>query len=76
METITRERSEIELLLNDSPSLKGDVARMISENCPRVARLTTLRLHGEEIGGLTPPSYTEDQVLGEWFPGDPLAPPP
>src|SRR5207244_7379218 len=37
METITRERSEIELLLNDSPSLRSDVARMISENCPRVA---------------------------------------
>src|SRR5437660_4837127 len=32
METITRERSEIELLLNDSPSLRSDVARMISEN--------------------------------------------
>jgi hypothetical protein len=71
-ETITRERSEIELLLNDSPSLRGDIARMIAESCPRVAHLTTrvLRLHGEEIGNLAPPNYTEDQVLGDWFPGD------
>jgi hypothetical protein len=68
----TWERSEIELLLNDSPSLRGDVARMISENCPRVVRLTTriLRLHGEEIDRLAPPSYTEEQVLGDWFPGN------
>jgi Domain of unknown function DUF29 len=50
METIARERSEIELLLNDSLSLRSEIARMITEESPRVARLTTrvLRLHGEE----------------------------
>jgi len=72
METITRQRSEIELLLNDSPSLSGDVARMITEELPRVARLTTrlLRLQGEASSNLAVPSYTEEQVLGDWFPGD------
>jgi hypothetical protein len=70
METITRQRSEIELFLNDSPSLRGDVGRMITEESPRVARLTTrvLRLHGEALSNLAVPSYTEGQVLGDWFP--------
>ena len=78
METIARERSEIELLLNDSPSLKGDVARMIAEESLRVARLTSrvLRLHGEDVGNIAPPTYIEEQVLGDWFPGDLLAFPP
>jgi hypothetical protein len=78
MESIARERSEIELVLNDSPSLKGDVARMIAQESPRVARLTSrvLRLHGEEVGNIAPPTYTEEQVLGDWYPGDLLAPPP
>jgi Domain of unknown function DUF29 len=74
METITRQRSEIELLVNDSPSLRRDVSRIVTEEAPRVARLTTrvLRLHGEDPGNLAIPSYTEDQVLGDWFPGDSL----
>jgi Domain of unknown function DUF29 len=78
METIARERAEIELVLNDSPSLKGDVARMIAEESARVARLTSrvFRLHGEDVGNIAPPTYTEEQVLGAWYPGDPLAPPP
>jgi Domain of unknown function DUF29 len=78
METIARERLEIELWFNDSPSLKGDVARMIAETSSRVAQLTThvLRLYGEDVGNLTPPTYTEDQVLGDWLPGDAPHPSP
>jgi hypothetical protein len=70
VETIARERSEIELLLDDSPSLRGEVALMIADASPRAARLTTrvLRLHGQEVGNLAPPTYTEAQVLGDWFP--------
>jgi Domain of unknown function DUF29 len=76
METIARERSEIELLLDESPSLRRDVAAIIAEASPKTARLTTrvLRLHGEDVGHLTPPGYTEDQVLGDWLPGDPPHP--
>lgn len=72
IETILRERSEIELLLADNPSLRKDAGRIIKEEAPRVARLTTrvLRLHGEDAGTLAAPTYTEGQVLGEWLPGD------
>jgi hypothetical protein len=72
IETIVRERSEIELLLADNPSLRRDVGRIITEEAPRVARLTArvLRLHGEDRGNLAAPTYIEGQVLGDWFPGD------
>ena len=78
MEAIARQRSDIELVLNDSPSLKGDVARIIAEESSRVARLTShvLRLYREDVGNIAPPTYTEEQVLGDWYPGDLLAPPP
>ena len=72
IETVTRERSQIEPLLDESPSLRREVAGMMRQVSPGVARLTTrvLRLHGENVGNLSPPGYTEDQVLGGWFPGD------
>jgi hypothetical protein len=72
IESIAHHRSEIELLLNDSPSLRREVARIIGEEAPRVARRTArvLRLHGEDVGDLAVPNYTEEQVLGDWFPGE------
>jgi hypothetical protein len=72
IETIARQRSEIEPLLDDSPSLIREVPRIITEEAPRVARLTTsvLRLHGEDVGNLAVPNYTEEQVLGDWLPGE------
>ena len=72
METISRERLNIEYLLEDSPSLRGEVEAMIEELKPRVARLATASLfgYGEAVKKLSPPSYTEEQVLGDWFPGD------
>ena len=72
IETIVRERSEIDLLLADNPSLRRDFGRIITEEAPRVARLTTrvLRLHGEYKGNLAAPIYEEGQVLGDWFPGN------
>jgi Domain of unknown function DUF29 len=76
METIARERSQIEPLLDESPSLRREVAGIITQVSPGVARLTTriLHLHGEDVGNLPPPEYREEQVLGDWFPSD--APPP
>jgi hypothetical protein len=78
METIARERLDAERLLEDSPSLRGEIARMISQEGPRVARLTTRVLlgQGEGVGTLAAPTYVEDQVLGDWFPEDPSTPPP
>jgi len=76
VETVGRERSEIELLLDDSPSLRGEVASMVLAETTRTARrmIQTLRRHSEAapevIGKITAASYSEDQVLGDWFPGD------
>jgi Domain of unknown function DUF29 len=75
METIGRERSDVELLLDDSPSLKGEVGGMVPGETGRAARrmIQTLRHLGETtpdlIGKITTAKYTEDQVLGDWFPG-------
>ncbi len=76
IDTIGRERRDIEDLLNDSPSLRARVASMIARETPRTVRLVSrsLRNHGETnpetIARAERASYTEDQVLGDWFPGD------
>ncbi|TMJ57093.1 MAG: DUF29 domain-containing protein [Alphaproteobacteria bacterium] len=74
MDTISRERLNIEDLLRDSPSLKNQLATIIEQLKPRVTRLAGASLFGyETVRTLLHPSYTEDQVIGDWFPGeDPL----
>jgi uncharacterized protein DUF29 len=78
IDTIGRERRDIENLLNDSPSLRPNVAGLIEREMPRTIRLVarSLRNHGETnpetIAMVEKANYTEDQVLGDWFPGDPL----
>jgi hypothetical protein len=73
MRTIDRERSEIELVLDDSPSLRREVARLIESSSPRAARFATSDLfgYGESVAKLPTPNYTEEQVLGDWFPEPP-----
>ncbi|MGH7126583.1 MAG: DUF29 domain-containing protein, partial [Stellaceae bacterium] len=77
MDTVARERLESELLLDDSPSLKGEVGRMTKEETSRAARHATsiLLRHNEAtpetVAQITGARYTENQVLGDWFPGDP-----
>lgn len=76
MDTIDRERSTVERLLQQSPSLRGEVGRMILAETPRAARLAARSLlrHGETTAAavvrLSGASYTEDQVLRDWFPCD------
>jgi Domain of unknown function DUF29 len=72
MDTINRERLNIEDLLEDSPSLKRELPSIIEQLKPRVARLASSSLfgYGETVKKLPLPTYTESQVLGEWFPGD------
>ena len=76
METIGRERSEIEVLLDENPSLKGDIPKLVPTEMARAARyaIQALRRHGEAtpqiLAKLGAASYTEEQVLGDWFPGD------
>ncbi len=71
MDTISRERLNIKDLLRDSPSLKNQLASMIGQLTPRVTRLAAASFFGYgEVNTLPPPSYTEDQVIGDWFPGE------
>ena len=72
MDTISPARVNIEYLLEDSPSLRGELGPMIEKQKPRVARLATLSLfgYGETVKQLPLPSYTAEQVVGDWFPGE------
>ena len=76
MDTIGRERDEIERLLGDSPSLAGAVADLVAAELPRAVRAIgrTLRLYGEAsaeaTAKLAAASYTPEQILGDWFPGE------
>src|SRR5690242_11653695 len=72
MDTIGRERLNIQDLLQDSPSLRSQLWPIIEQLKPRVARLATSSLfgYGETVQNLPVPNYTEDQLLGDWFPGD------
>jgi hypothetical protein len=76
MDTINRERLSIEDLLEDSPSLRRELPSMIEQLKPRVARLASNSLfgYGETTRKLSVPAYTEDQVLGDWYPGEPPLP--
>ncbi|MGH7059091.1 MAG: DUF29 domain-containing protein [Stellaceae bacterium] len=76
METVGQQRSEIELVIGDSPSLKGEVGGMVAEETSRMARhvIGALRRYGEAtpevFSEISSARYTADQVLGDWFPGD------
>jgi hypothetical protein len=72
-ETIGRERSNIEDLLDESPSLKGELPDMIKKAGARAARLAADSLAGyrEAAAKLPPPDYSVEQVLGDWFPPEP-----
>jgi hypothetical protein len=77
MNTIGRERSEIEDLFDDAPSLRREVGGMIAQESRRAAQFAARELakYGEPPATIAPPSYTEEQVLGDWFPEGPKAAP-
>ena len=64
----------IEDLLEASPSLRSELGREIARQTPRAIKLTVQDLRGcDEIDEPTADrlrhtSYTEEQVLGDWFP--------
>ncbi len=70
-ETIRRERVIVEDLLEESRSLKASIGLAIEQAKPRALRLAagSLSDHGE-APAIPLPGYTEDQVLGDWFPGE------
>jgi len=70
-------RDEIEDLLDRSPSLKREIDAEIARQAPRAARLA-LRDLGKRaeldpviVGRIRAAAYTEDQILGDWFPPEP-----
>jgi Domain of unknown function DUF29 len=75
--TIDEARTEIEGLLEDSPSLRRETQALIKKQIRAAARLAAddLMQHGEQIGAirarLEGDAYTEEQVLGDWFPDGP-----
>ena len=72
--TIADSRSEIEDVLQDSPSLRREVDRMIVEELNTAAKFAAadLRQHGEPAEAvcarLEKGGFTAEQVLGDWFP--------
>lgn len=77
VEAVNDVRIEIELVLEDSPSLKNRIAALIEAELARGARAAIRDL--EKYGEVDAPTasriqaarYTEDQILGDWFPPDP-----
>ena len=77
VESIGDARSEIELVLDDSPSLKWEIGAAISSGYKHAARKAIFAL--EECGELDPAiaarihvrTYTEKEILDDWFPPKP-----
>lgn len=74
--TINEARTEIEGLLEDSPSLRRETQALIQKQVRAAARQAgdDLGQHGEPIEAirarLEGGGYTEEQVLGDWFPDE------
>jgi len=76
-DSVLRARGEIEQLLADSPSLRGEIAGMITKGLSRVRALVRVGLkdYGEQpLIDIDEVTYTEAQILGDWMP-DRAAPP-
>ncbi|MBV8458528.1 MAG: DUF29 domain-containing protein [Acetobacteraceae bacterium] len=74
--TVETQRSQIEALLSDSPSLRREVAPMLEWAVPRARRIAAASLakyRERPRTDITQLTYTEDQVLGDWFPTPPTA---
>jgi hypothetical protein len=76
-ESIVDARAEIEDLLEESPSLRTELDRDLERQTQRGIDLAMSDLgRYQEIDGATTAalraaSYTQDQVLGDWFPDEP-----
>jgi hypothetical protein len=75
--TVRLARLDIDRILEDSPSLKREIPRLIEIESARAVQLAIFDLeeHGEidqmELPTVKSRVYTEEQVLGEWFPEEP-----
>lgn len=77
VESISDARSEIELVLRMSPSLKAELAAAVAEETEIAARRAIADL--EKYGEMSPAlslkirvaSFTPDEVADDWFPPEP-----
>ena len=78
-ETVRRSRIEIELLLEDNPSLRREVPALVESAFAKFAELTVDRLiHRGEMDQsgreeILARPYTDEQVLGRWLTDAPEA---
>ena len=73
-EIIVRARGEVERLLEDSPSLRTGIEGAIAREVPRARRVAAASLmrYGEKpLPDLPSITYTDPQILDEWFPTAP-----
>jgi Domain of unknown function DUF29 len=76
-ETVTDARAAIELVLDDSPSLRNEVEQLIQKQSRAAAKRAAddLSRHGERADAiwvrLEEGGFTAKQVLGDWFPDAP-----
>jgi hypothetical protein len=82
IESIDDARNEIDVLLEDSPSLKSEIATAIPAEMKRGSRkaIRALGKYGELdpdiVARIAAASYGQDQILGDWFPPELAEPPP
>lgn len=76
-ETLGDARSDIEMMLEMSPNPRAEIGTAIAAELPRGIRqaIRELQKYGEidaaAISRMRGARYTQDQVLGEWYPPDP-----
>ena len=72
--SIRQARTEIRRILDDSPSLRGEVAHMIADEIRPAIEYAIEDLQDfdeldrHQLPSLEKAAYTEQQVLGDWFP--------
>ena len=77
--TIRLARADIARILEDSPSLRREIPRLTEKETAGAVQLAILDLeeHSEidqmELPTIKNTTYTEEQVLGEWFPEEPVS---
>jgi len=80
IDTVTRERDEVEEVLSDSPSLRRDVADLLTRRAASAIEraASALARHGETAVAAKARlarlgrGYIPDEVLGSWLPDPPL----
>jgi Domain of unknown function DUF29 len=77
--TIRQARAEIRQILSDNPSLRRGVPRFVAEETTPAVELALRdmeendELHRLQLPSLRKATYTEEQVLGDWFPEEAAA---